>query len=59
MAQRVRGHCCIEAKGVLAMAQRGKAGSSDALENHHNRASGVLLRGFWVAKWTSSGAPIA
>src|SRR5947209_3578791 len=29
------GHCCIEAKGVLAMTQRGKAGSSDALENHH------------------------
>jgi len=24
-----------QAKGVLAMAQRGKAGSSDALENHH------------------------
>jgi hypothetical protein len=28
-------HCCIKAKGVLAVPQSGVAGPSDTLENHN------------------------
>ena len=31
----VKGHCCIKAKGVLAVPQSGDAGPSDTLENRN------------------------
>jgi hypothetical protein len=35
LAHRAQRHCCIKAKGVLAVPQSGDAGPSDTLENHN------------------------
>jgi hypothetical protein len=40
------GHCCIEAKGVLAMAQSGKSCSPDLAENYDKPSIRGLLCGF-------------
>jgi hypothetical protein len=55
----VAGHCCIKAKGVLAVPQSGDAGPSDTLENVTNRAFECLLGGFWAGEWITSGDPNA
>ena len=39
-------HCCIKAKGVLAMAQSSKAGSTGPVENHNKPGIRGLLRGY-------------
>jgi hypothetical protein len=41
-------HCCIEAKGDLAMHQSNEADPPGALENLNNRAFERLQRGFWM-----------
>jgi hypothetical protein len=54
-----RGHCCIKAKGVLAVHQSSESGPSNTLENRNKPGIQSMLRGFWAGKWISSGGPNA
>jgi hypothetical protein len=58
-AGRLFGHCCIEAKSVLAMHHAGRQDPSGTLENPLNRTSEGLSHGVWGSEWSRSGGPIA
>ena len=54
-----RGHCCIEAQGVLGSYRRGMQARQAPQRTVTNRASERLLHGFWSSRGTRSGGPIA
>lgn len=55
----LKAHCCIEAKGALAMQRRERRDSSDTSEIDTNRTSEGLSVRFWACDRRSSGGPIA
>jgi hypothetical protein len=51
-------HSCIEAAGVLAVAQSSKTGSTGPVENDDKPGIRGLPRGFWEVGETSASGPI-
>jgi transposase-like protein len=55
---KVRGHCCIEPKDVIATVQTSKVGSTIPVGKHDKPGIRALLEGIWRADETSSSGLI-